>query len=89
MHWPQLSTRDMFSCCRKTNPKNAEEAKAKWTEGRKYTLNLVQPNGSQLEIIAGYMEQVCLRHFRGLNSPATCVPSPGTCIAAKTQVNQR
>ncbi|CAK0787537.1 hypothetical protein CVIRNUC_010757 [Coccomyxa viridis] len=41
----------------KTNPKNAEEAKAKWTEGRKYTLTLVQPNGAQLEIIAGYMEQ--------------------------------
>ena len=29
-----------------------------WTDGRKYTLTLVQPNGEQLGLIARYMEEV-------------------------------
>ena len=44
--------------CRKTNPQNAEVAKKTWTDGRKYTLTLVQPNGEQLSLIAGYVEEV-------------------------------
>ena len=44
--------------CRKTNPQNAEVAKKTWTDGRKYTLTLVQPSGEQLSLIAGYVEEV-------------------------------
>ena len=65
--------RKVIVWCRKTNPKNAEEAKAKWTEGRKYTLTLVQPNGAQLEIIAGYMEQVCPGGPPAIRQP--CLPA--------------
>lgn len=49
--------------CRKTNTQNAEMAKKSWTEGRKYTLTLVQPNGEQLGLIARYMEQVGFHSF--------------------------
>ena len=63
--------------CRKTNTKNAEEARKSWTEGRKYTLTLVQPNGEQLGLIAQYMEEVGLRS--GGSTQSTCGPS--TCEA--------
>lgn len=46
--------------CRKTNLQNADVAKDTWTEGRKYTRTLVQPNGEQLSLIAGLVEEVGL-----------------------------
>lgn len=58
--------------CRKTDTQNAEEAKKRWTDGRKYTLTLVQPSGEQLSLIAGYIEEVgcyCLQ----MHPQHTCV----------------
>ena len=46
--------------CRNTNLQNADVAKDTWTEGRKYTRTLVQPNGEQLSLIAGLVEEVGL-----------------------------
>lgn len=58
--------------CRNTNLQNMEVAKETWTDGRKYTRTLVQPNGEQLSLIAGYVEEVGC-HSRQSHFAQTCV----------------